>query len=120
MAALFEPGSQLAAGGSFTGTLQTGHQDYGRRLRGKLEPGSVFAEHRNELVAHDLYNLLGRRERRQNFRSNSFLADVLGQLANYAEVNVSFEQGHTDFTQRIRNVFFSERAFAAEVFEYAL
>ncbi len=62
MAALFEPGGELAGGGGFAGALQAGHEDDGRGLRGEFEAGGVGAEGGDELVADDFDDLLGGRE----------------------------------------------------------
>ena len=58
-AALLQPGRELARGGGLAGALQAGHQNDGGRLRGEPELGSVFAQERDQLVAHDLDDLLG-------------------------------------------------------------
>ena len=63
VAALFEPGRELAGGGGFAGALQAGHENDRGRLRGEFEAGRVFAEEGDELVANDLDDLLGGRER---------------------------------------------------------
>ena len=68
VAALLEPGGQLAGGGGFAGALQAGHQDDRGRLRGELEAGRVFAEQGDQLVADDLDDLLGGRERGERLR----------------------------------------------------
>ena len=67
MAALLEPVRQLAGGGGLAGTLQAGHEHDGRRLRGELQLGGVFAEDGDQLVANDLDDLLGGRERGHDF-----------------------------------------------------
>ena len=120
MAALFEPGGQLAAGGGFAGALQAGHENDGGRLRGEFEAGRVFAEQCDQLVADDLDDLLGGRKRGEHFGSDGFDADVLDQVAGDVEVDVGFEQGHADFAQGFGDVFFGERALAAEGLEGAL
>ena len=120
MTALLEPGGQLAAGGGLARALQAGHQDDGGRLRGKLESSRVLAQQRDQLVAHNLDDLLGGRERRQHLGAHGLGADVLDQLADDVEVYVGFEHRHADFAQGFLNVFFGQRALAAEVLEGAL
>ena len=70
VAALFEPGGELAGGGGFAGALQAGHEDDGGRLRGEFEAGRVFAEEGDELVANDFDDLLGGRERGEDFSAD--------------------------------------------------
>ena len=120
MAALFEPGGELAAGGGFAGALQTGHEDDGGRLRGEFEAGGVFAKEGDQLVADDFDDLLGGRERGEDFRADGLDADLLDEVADDVEVDVGFEQGHADFAQGFGDVFFGERALAAEGLEGAL
>ena len=120
VAALFEPRGELAGGGGFAGALQAGHEDHRGRLGGEFEARGVFAEQRDQLVADDLDDLLGGRERGKHFGADGFLADVLDELVDDVEVDVGFKQGHADFAQRFGDVFFGERALAAKVLEDAL
>src|SRR6266568_1492579 len=115
--ALFEPRRELAAGRGLTGTLQTGHQDHGGRLRGEFEAGCVFAEEFDQLIANDLDDLFGGRERSKYFGANGLGANVLDELAGNVEVYVGFEQGYANFAEGFADVFFRERALAAQCFE---
>ena len=94
-----QPCGELAGGGGFAGALQAGHQDDRRRLRGELEARGVLAEERDQFVAHDLDDLLGRRERGQHFLADGLVADVLDQVLDDVEVDVGFEQRDADFAQ---------------------
>ena len=118
--ALLEPRGQLAAGRGFARALQSRHQNHRRRARGEVEARGVFAQQRDQLVANDLDHLLGGRERGQHFGADGLLADVLNEVADDLEVHVGFEQCHADFAQSFGDIFFSERALAAKVFEDAL
>ena len=120
MAALFEPGGELAGGGGFAGALQAGHEDDGGRLRGELEAGGVFAEDGDELVADDLDDLLGGREGGEHFGAEGFGADVLDEVADDVEVDVGLEEGDADLAQGFGDVLVGERALAAEGLEGAL
>ncbi len=120
VAALLEPRGQLAGCGGFAGALQPGHQNDRGRLGCEVKTRGVFAEQRNQLVAHDLDHLLGGRERGEHFVRHGLRADVLDQVADDVEVDVGLEQSHADFAQSFGNVFFSERALAAKAFEDAL
>ena len=71
--ALLEPGGQLAGGGGFAGALQAGHENDRGRLGGEVEARGVFAEQGDELVADDLDDLLGGRERGEDFSADGLL-----------------------------------------------
>ncbi len=118
--ALLEPCGQLAGGGGFAGALQAGHQNDRGRLRGEFEAGRIFAEHGDQLVAHDFDHLLGGGERGEDFSADGLDADVLDEVADDVEVDVGFKQGYANFAQSFSDVFFSERALAAEGLEGAL
>ena len=120
MAALLEPCGQLAAGGGLARALQAGHQNYGRRLRGELETRGVLAQQIDELVAHDLDHLLGGRKRRHHLSAHGLGADVLDQVADHVEVHVGLQHGHADLAHRFLDVFFGQRALAAQIFEDTL
>ena len=120
MAALLEPVRQLARGGGLAGALQAGHQDHGGRLRGKLQLGGVLAQEVDQLVAHDLDDLLGGRERGHHFLAHRLLANVVDQFLDDLEVDVGFEQRHADFAQRLADVLFGQLALPAQVLEGAL
>jgi len=118
--ALFEPCSQFAGGGGFTGTLQAGHQNHRRRLRGEFEARRILAQQRDQLVAHDLDHLFGGRKRRKHLGANGFHADLFNQIPSHVEVDVGLEQGHADFAQSLGDVFFAERTLAAKGFKGTL
>src|ERR1035438_4740922 len=80
--ALLKPGGELAAGGGFAGALQSGHENHGGRLGGEVEACGVAAEQPDKLVAHDFDDLLGGRERSEDFASDRFFADVLNELVD--------------------------------------
>ena len=120
MSALLEPVREFSRGGGLTGALQTRHENDGRRLRGELELGGVFAEDGDEFVANDLDDLLGGRERGHDFLAEGLLADVLDEFLDNVEVNVGFEQGHADFFERVADVLFGQGALSAKVLEGTL
>ena len=80
VSAVLQPVGQLAGGGGLTGTLQAGHQDDGRRLRGELQLGGVFAKNLDQFVADDLDDLLAGRQRGQHFLAHRFRLDVVDEL----------------------------------------
>jgi hypothetical protein len=120
VSALFEPACQLSGGGGFAGALEAGHQHDGGWLRGELELGGVAAEGLDQLVADDLDDHLGGRERGEHLGADGLDADAFDQLLDDLEVDVGFEQGKANFLQGLVHVLFGEGALAAEVFEGAL
>ncbi len=105
----------MPARGRLARALQPGHQDHRRRLRRKLEARRVLAQQLDQLIAHDLDDLLGGRERGQHFGADGLGADVLDQLAHDVQVDVGLEQRHANLAQRLGDVFFGERALAAQM-----
>ena len=101
MSAFLEPVRQLAGGGGLTGTLQAGHEDDSRRLRSKLDFGSVVAQDRDQFIAKNLDDLLGRRERGHHLLADGLLLDVIDELLYDLEVDVGLEQRQTDRPQRL-------------------
>src|SRR5208337_4136555 len=117
---LLEPGGELAGGSGFAAPLQAGHENDGGRLGGEFEAGRVFAEQGDKLVANDFDDLLGGGERGEDFGADGLDADLLDVVADDVEVVDGFEQGYGDFAEGFGDVFFSERALAAEGFKGAL
>src|SRR5271169_5328048 len=120
VSALLEPVGKLAGGRSLAGTLQSRHEDNGRRLRCELELGDVFAEDGDQFVANDLDDLLGRRQRGHHFLAEGLLADVLDEFLDNVEVDVGFEQRQANFFEGVADVLFGQGALPAEVFEGTL
>ena len=118
--ALLEPGGELAAGGGFAGALQPGHENHGGRLRGEFEARRVFAEQRDQLVADDLDHLLGGRERGEDFGADGFVADVLDRSLTTLRLTSASSRATRISPQGFGDVFFSQRALAAEGLEDAL
>ena len=111
---------QLAGGGCLARALQAGHQDYGGRLRGKFEARGVASERLHQLVAHDLDDLLGGRERSHHFLAERLLANVVNQFFDDFEVDIGFQQRQPNFAQRLLDVLFRQAALATQVLEGAL
>ena len=120
MAALFQPCGQLAGGRGLTRTLQSRHQNHGRRLRCEFESGGIGSQHRDQLVANDLDDLLGGRKRGQHLLTQSLGADVLDQLLDDVQVDVGFEQRDPDLFERLADIFLGDGALATQVLKGAL
>ena len=120
MAARLEPVRQLARSGGLAGTLQPGHEHDRGRLRGELHARRVFAEDLDQFVAHNLDDLLARRERGQHFLADRLGADLVDELLDHLEVDVGFEQRQANFAQCLVNVLFGELGLPAEALEGAL
>jgi len=95
------------------------HQNDCGRLRGEFETRRILAQHRDQLVAHDLDDLLGG-DSAVSTRSDGLRADLLDEIADDVEVDVGLEQRYANFAQGFDDIFFGERALATEGFKGAL
>ena len=120
MPAFLQPGSELAGSGGLAGALQAGHQHYAGWLAGKFQLGGIFAQDLDQLVADDLYYLLGGRERGHHLGAQRLSLHLLGELLHHLDVDVSFQQRQADLAHGLADIFFAERALAAQVLESAL
>ena len=117
---LLQPLSKLARGRRLPRSLQTRHQDHARRLRALLEARRVLAQQVDQLVAHDLDNLLGGTECRRHLGAHRLVPDVLHQLVDDGQVHVRFEQGEADLADGLGDVLIGDGALATEVLKGAL
>src|ERR1700680_1508352 len=120
MSAILQPVRQLTRGCGLAGTLESGHQDHGRRLRGKFHPRGVVSERLDQLVADNLDDLLAWRKSCENFLADSFGLDAVDQLLDDFEVDVGFKQRQANLAQRLRNVLFGELGLSAKALERSL
>jgi hypothetical protein len=74
----------------------------------------------DQFIANDLDHLLSGRERGQHFLAQRLFANVVDQLLDDLEVDVGFQQRHTNFFQRFADVFFGQRALSAQVLKRTL
>jgi hypothetical protein len=75
---------------------------------------------RDEFIANNLDDLLGRRKRGHHGLADGLFADVLDQLLDDAQVDVGFKQGNADFAQRLADIFLGNCALAAKGLEGTL
>jgi hypothetical protein len=89
-------------------------------LRGELQAGGVPSQSLDQFIAHDLDDLLTRRERGRHLLADSFFLNALDELLYDFEVDVGFEQGQPDFAQSVLNVLFVEDSLPAQGLEGSL
>ncbi len=114
-----KPFGKFAGGGRLTGALEADdHPDRGGL--GRVERLGVFAEHRGELVADGLDDLLVGRELEHDFAADGFFADIGEEFVGDTDVDVAFEQSFANFGESGVEVLFGELALAAKILESAL
>ncbi len=109
-----QPGSQLSGRGRLPRPLQAEQEDHARGRRARLQAASGVAEERDHLVAHDLDDLLRRREAAEDFLVERAVADAVGERLDDLEVDVRFEQRHADFAKRRLDGRFAQAGLAAQ------
>ena len=119
VAMLRQPLRQFAGGGGFTGTLQADDHPDRRRARGEQRLG-VFAEKIEQFVANNLDDLLVGRKLQHDFGAESLGADVGEEFVRDANVDVAFQQGFADFSERGVQVLVGELALPAQILESSL
>lgn len=80
----------------------------------------MFAEHREQFIANNFYDLLVGRKLQQNFLAKRFGANIREKFIGHADGDVAFEHGFTDLRERGVQMFFGELALTAKIFERAL
>ena len=105
-----EPAGQFAGCRGLAGTLQTGHEDDGRRLRREFDLEGLTAERLDQLVVDDLDHLLGRVQDRGQLGAHARDADPLDQVAYDDEVDVGLQQGHPNLAQDLVDFHLTESA----------
>ena len=81
------------------------------------EPVSGAAEQLDQLVAHDLDDLLPRRQRLEDVLADGLLADALDEALDDLEVDVGFEEGHAHLAEGLVDILLRQPAVAAEPVE---
>ena len=114
-----EPVPDLGRGGGLAGALQAHHHDGDGRLGGKVDGIGVGAQHRHQLVVHDLDDHLARRDRFDHVLADSLGLHLLGEVAHDLERHVGFQQGAAHLAHGFADVAVGERAAAGELVEDA-
>ena len=120
LAVLLEQLGELGAGGRLARALQAGHQDDGRRMAAERQLRVAAAHERDELLVHDLHDLLRRREALHDLGAERALLDVRHELAHHLEVHVGLEQRQADLAHGGVDVLGGELAVALEALHDAL
>ena len=97
---VLEPLAELAGEGRLAGALQAGEHDDRRRLLGEADRARLPAEDRDELLLHDLDDLLGGVERLADLGAEGALAHRAGEPLDDGQRDVGVEQGEADVADR--------------------
>lgn len=117
VALLLQPVAELAREGGLTGTLETRQHDHGGRVLGEPQPPGLAAEDRDELLVHDLQDLLRGVQRPRDIGTEGTLLDVLDERPDDGEGHVRFQEGDPDLARGGVDVRLGEPSLAAQVLE---
>ena len=120
LALLGQPLRQLAGGRRLARALQTQQQDDARPLVARLQPAFGVAEERDHLVAHDLDDLLRRRQAAKHILPERPIAHAVDERLDDLEVDVGFEQREADLAERRLHVLRRQPCLAPQGLENVL
>ena len=104
---------ELAGGGGLPRPLQAGEHHDRRRLRAHRELARLPAERRDELLVHDLDDLLGGAQALRDLRAASAFLDPVDERLDDRDVDVGFEQRDADLAGDLVDVLLAQAAAAA-------
>ena len=107
---------EFARKSGLTGTLQTGHQDDGRRAF-EVDLLCLTAHEVCQLVMGDLDHQLSRTNGIDHILAQRFLLHAVGKLLRRLVVHIRLQQGFADVLDRFRNVDFRYSSFTLENLE---
>ncbi|MNZ69798.1 hypothetical protein D3C78_881120 [compost metagenome] len=113
--ALLEEARQLTGGGGLARALQTGHQHHGRR--GGIER-EVFVGRTHQafqLGLDDLHERLARGQAARHLGADRTLLDLVDEILDHRQGDVSLEQRHAHFTQGVFDVVFGQLGLAGDM-----
>ncbi len=110
---------QLSGECGFTGTLQSGHKDYGR-FPCKVQGSDVAAHKLGKLIMDNLDHQFAGFDGVDYVAAKSFLLDCVGESLCHFIVYVGVDKRAAYVLECFCNVYFSDTAFAFEQFETAL
>ena len=105
---------QFADRGGFTGTLQTRHQDDGRRRHIEVQIDHLGTHHRREFIVDDFNQGLAGSQAGEYFLADRARLDALDQGHYHRQGDIGLEQGDAHFTQGVLYVVFGQPADAAQ------
>ena len=113
--ALFKEARQLAGGGGFTRTLQTGHQHDGRWHGAEVQIFVGGAHQAFEFGLDDLHKGLARGQAAGHFSADRTLLDRVDEVLDHRQGHVGFQQRHAYFTQGVFNIVLGQLGLAGYV-----
>ena len=117
---VLEQARQLRRGGRLPGSLEPGEHDDRRWLGRDRELAGRTAERLDELLVHDLDDLLPRAQALRDLRTRRALLDPRDEALHDAHVHVGFEQREPDLARDLVDVRLGQTALAAQPLEDAL
>jgi hypothetical protein len=94
-------------------TLQAGHQDHRRRLRGEVDVGHAFAHGGGEFAVDDAHQRLAGRERTHHVGAERLVFHAGDEVAHHRQGDIGLEQGHAHLAQHLLNVALGDARLAA-------
>ncbi len=116
-AAAFQAPRQFGGGRRFSGSLEPGHEEYRRRLRGKTQLHVLTAQQLHHLIPHHLDQLLPGGQRTHDLLAHGLFPDTGQEIPGDTKMNVRLQQRHANFSQAILHVGFAEMALATQLLE---
>ena len=106
---------QLGRGGGFTRTLQTRHQDHGRRLRRQIDVRHTIAHGGSQLAVHDGHQGLAGFQRTQDLLTQGFFFDPGNKISHDRQCHVGFQERHAHLTQHVGHVGFRDPRLSTDL-----
>ena len=116
---LAQADSQLGDGRGLSGPLQS-HQHEDRWASGERELPALATKGGDQLVVHDLDDLLAGVQAGEEVGAEGALAYAGHEFLDDTEVHVRLEQGETDLAQRDVEVGLGDLRFSAQAVDHAL
>ena len=108
---------QFGGVGGFTTALKAAHQNDGRRLGSKFNPGIFAAHQRGQFLIDNLDDLLGRGQTFEDLCTDSPFTDGFDKVLDDLVVDVRFQKRQLDFTHRVLDVRFAQLTFGTQLFK---
>ncbi|MNM44050.1 hypothetical protein D3C81_549410 [compost metagenome] len=113
--ALFKEARQLAGGGGLTRTLQTGHQHHGRWSSIERQVFVGRAHQAFEFGLDDFHERLTWGQAARHLGADRTLFDLVDEILDHRQGDVSLEQRHAHFTQGVFDVVFGQLGLAGDM-----